>query len=153
MRDRSTERACITQIGDTHERACQFQPDDGTASIAVRSREGARAEPSDSTSASVCVGEVVPDLLQDKPASAVPGTVLVQRPNLVRSREFASRPGVGSSTAPIRVKQQSWTEGPHTVECHAVDMVGNKSQRTAVTFSVVNAYASPAPAQHLAPGY
>ncbi|MGW3738100.1 hypothetical protein [Streptomyces sp. NPDC005148] len=47
----------------------------------------------------------------------------------------------------------SWTEGPHTVECHAVDMVGNKSQRTAVTFSVVNAYASPAPAQHLASGY
>ncbi|MET7788350.1 hypothetical protein ABZS93_17320 [Streptomyces sp900116325] len=43
----------------------------------------------------------------------------------------------------------SWTEGPHTVECHAVDMGGNKSQRTAVTFSVVNAYASPAPAQHL----
>ncbi|MGW1708783.1 hypothetical protein ACWCP8_25460 [Streptomyces sp. NPDC002206] len=47
----------------------------------------------------------------------------------------------------------SWTEGPHTVECHAVDMGGNKSQRTAVTFSVVNAYASPAPAQHLTSGY
>lgn len=47
----------------------------------------------------------------------------------------------------------SWIEGPHTVECHAVDMSGNKSQRTAVTFSVVNAYASPAPAQHMAPRY
>ncbi|MFE7357312.1 hypothetical protein ACFU8Q_30230 [Streptomyces sp. NPDC057543] len=39
----------------------------------------------------------------------------------------------------------SWTEGPHTVECYAVDMHGNESQRTAIAFGVVNAYASPAP--------
>lgn len=36
----------------------------------------------------------------------------------------------------------SWTEGTHTVECHAVDMDGNESQRTVVTFGVVNAYVS-----------
>ncbi|MFI6061069.1 hypothetical protein [Streptomyces sp. NPDC051286] len=34
----------------------------------------------------------------------------------------------------------SWTEGQHTVECHAVDAVGQESQRTVVAFSVVNAY-------------
>lgn len=33
----------------------------------------------------------------------------------------------------------SWTAGTHTVECHAVDMGGNESRRTAVTFGVVNA--------------
>lgn len=47
----------------------------------------------------------------------------------------------------------SWTEGPHTVECYAVDMGGNESQRAVVTFSVVNAYASPGPATHLSPRY
>ncbi|MEV0494176.1 hypothetical protein [Streptomyces atratus] len=47
----------------------------------------------------------------------------------------------------------SWTEGPHTVECHAVDTAGNESQRTVVTFGVVNAYASPTPQQHTAPRY
>ncbi|WNI21755.1 hypothetical protein [Streptomyces sp. ITFR-16] len=36
----------------------------------------------------------------------------------------------------------SWTEGSHTVECHAVDRSGNASQRTVVTFGVVNAYVS-----------
>lgn len=36
----------------------------------------------------------------------------------------------------------SWTEGTHTVECHAVDLGGNESQRTVVTFGVVNAYVS-----------
>ncbi|WP_031095709.1 hypothetical protein [Streptomyces sp. NRRL S-15] len=36
----------------------------------------------------------------------------------------------------------SWAEGPHTVECFAVDAAGNKSRRVPVTFTVVNAFAA-----------
>ncbi|MEU5716760.1 hypothetical protein AB0G71_13400 [Streptomyces sp. NPDC020403] len=47
----------------------------------------------------------------------------------------------------------SWVDGVHTVECHAVDPVGNESQRAVVTFGVGNAEASPTPEQHRVPGY
>ncbi|WP_411081151.1 hypothetical protein [Streptomyces sp. cmx-18-6] len=38
----------------------------------------------------------------------------------------------------------SWTQGPHTVECHAVDPHGNLSPGTVAAFSVVHADAAPA---------
>ncbi|WP_406465131.1 hypothetical protein OHB07_29785 [Streptomyces sp. NBC_00111] len=47
----------------------------------------------------------------------------------------------------------SWAEGRHTVECYAVDMHGNLSQPSVVTFGVVYAYASPAADSHLMQGH
>ncbi|MFF4245849.1 hypothetical protein ACFYY2_15420 [Streptomyces sp. NPDC001822] len=75
------------------------------------------------------------------------------------SVEFVER-GVRLGAAPVAPDSRwswesgwSWAEGQHTVECYAVDTDGNESQRSAVTFGVVSAHASPATREHLSHGY
>ncbi|GAA1374035.1 hypothetical protein [Streptomyces beijiangensis] len=47
----------------------------------------------------------------------------------------------------------AWNEGEHVVEAVAVDATGNKTSPAAVAFTVVNAYAEPAPQGYFSPRF